>query len=167
MNKGLTSSRSDQVLSASAAQRERRDGEIWQAEATAASSSGRSFARCVGTDVETARRRRSRNSNEARDVDFLRAQGRLETGCVEEPRNLQAPCAGKSLQRLAQHLAPLPERGMGRGGEQARIAGVGRGARDEFDYAETTFGGGVKAAGGTSNSMRAWVRQPASTASRS
>ncbi len=42
--------------------------------------------------------------------------------------------------RLAQHLAPLAERGLGRGRQQARVAGVRRSARQEFDHAGDDLG---------------------------
>ena len=63
------------------------------------------------------------------DVDLLGAPGRIEPRGVEQRGEADAVRGGEALQRLAQHLAALSERGLRRRREQPRLARVGRGAR--------------------------------------
>ena len=73
--------------------------------------------------------RKIRRRRSPRRAASDRAPRRRERGEVEPLRG------GEALQRLAQHLAPLAERGLGRRRQEPRVARLGFVARDQFDDA--------------------------------
>ncbi len=107
---------------------------------------------------------RSGRAGRVKPREFLDRQ-RLRPACAVDARLLQKRLAAERLQALAQHLAALAEGGFGdafQGAFMSHPSGISRGRSSTID--DVTFGGGVKACGGTSKAMRASVRHPAQDA---
>ena len=125
-------------------------------------TAGREDERLRPAAAFSSSRQRVRQRDEFLDAQRLGAPRRRR--CRPSPA---AAVAAERFQALAQHLAALAEGGLGDAAERAdvgRRAAPARGTR--WTTEEVTFGGGVKACGGTSKAIRASVRQPASTPSR-
>jgi hypothetical protein len=60
--------------------------------------------------------------HEPRDIDFLGPHRWLDPGGGEERGKVESTGGGEGFQRLAQHLAPLAERGLGQRREGRRVA---------------------------------------------
>ena len=104
---------------------------------------------------------RIRQSHEFLDVERFRPPRAVDA------RRFEQSFAAKALQALPQHLAALAECGFGDAAELLHVGGAGDVARGTRCTTEdVTFGGGVKACGGTSKAILASVRQPARTPSR-
>ena len=112
-------------------------------------------ARCSRELQALALRRPRQRREAARRRSPRRAASARGRRLSSQRAEIEPARRGEALQRLAQHLAALAEGGERQRGQRRRrrkASGVARGISSTT--LDVTFGGGVKAAGGTSNRMR-------------